>query len=184
MPITGNDYHIPTLAELFEFVDAYSQSELKTELQRTNAETVQFNIETKRVPSSPENIDDGFTGGEAGPFELAILALVEETGLQDRVVVQSFDHRSLQTIRAIDTEIRLAALTTRGETKIRVYNGYGFDIWSPRARDLTPELLADAQSLGLLVIPWTVNDTAEMATLIEMGVDGLISDRPDLLLQQ
>ena len=184
MPLTGTDYHIPTLAELFAFVDQYAQSEQKTDLQRTNAETVQFNIETKRVPDSPENIGDGFTGGEAGPFELAILALVDDTGLQDRVIVQSFDHRSLQTIREIDSEIRLAALTTRGESKVRVYNGYGFDIWSPRSGDLTPELLADAQSLGLLVIPWTVNDIVEMENLIEMGVDGIISDRPDLLLQR
>lgn len=184
MPLAGNNYHIPTLTELFEFVDAYAQNENKTELQRMNAAQVQFNIETKRVPDSPENIGDGFTGGEAGPFELAILTLVESYGLENRVIIQSFDHRSLQTIRAINSDIRLAALTTRGADNVKVYNGYGFDIWSPRASDLTPELLEEAQSLGLLVIPWTINDTAEMATLIEMGVDGIITDRPDLLLQQ
>lgn len=184
MPISGSDYHIPTLEELFIFVEQYAQSELKTEQQRQNAMQVQFNIETKRVPDAPENIGDGFTGGEAGPFELAILELVERYGLQERVIIQSFDHRSLRTIRAINPDIRLAALTTAGEAKVQVYNGYGFDIWSPRARDLTPELLEEAQALGLLVIPWTVNDVDEMRRLIDMGVDGLISDRPDLLLKQ
>ena len=120
-----------------------------------------------------------------GQFVLVwLLALLAEYGWADRVVVQSFDHRSLRTIRKVDDEIRLAALTTGGEAKVKVYNGYGFNIWSPRARDLTPELLAEAQGLGLRVIPWTVNDVDEMERLIEMGVDGLISDRPDLLLQR
>ena len=184
MPLAGDDYHIATLRELFDFVIAYSQAEAKSDLQRQNAAAVGFNIETKRSPDNPEYINDGFTGGEAGPFELALLALVAEYGWTDRVVVQSFDHRSLRTIREVDDEIRLAALTTSGEAKVKVYNGYGFDIWSPRARDLTPELLAEAQGLGLRVIPWTVNDVAEMERLVEMGVDGLISDRPDLLLQR
>ncbi|MCA9999160.1 MAG: hypothetical protein KDE56_25525 [Anaerolineales bacterium] len=184
MPLAGNDYHIATLRELFDFVIAYSQAEAKSDLQRQNAAIVGFNIETKRSPDNPEYINDGFTGGEAGPFELALLALVAEYGWADRVVVQSFDHRSLRTIRKVDDEIRLAALTTGGEAKVKVYNGYGFNIWSPRARDLTPELLAEAQGLGLRVIPWTVNDVDEMERLIEMGVNGLISDRPDLLLQR
>jgi glycerophosphoryl diester phosphodiesterase len=42
-------------------------------------------------------------------------------------------------------------------------------------------LLAEARSLGIVVIPWTVNDPAMMAKLIDMGVDGIISDRPDLV---
>lgn len=184
MPLTKTRYHIPTLEELFEFVALYALDDGKSERQRSNAAQVQFNIETKRDPDNPSMINDGFTGGEAGPFELAILDLVARYGLEGRVIIQSFDHRSLRTIRDINSTIRLAALTTGGEAKVKVYTGYGFDIWSPRARDLTPELLKEAHDLGLLVIPWTVNDTAEMATLIEMGVDGLITDRPDLLLQQ
>ena len=182
MPLTGTDYRIVTLAELFTFVEAYANSELKSEAQRENARTVEFNVETKRKPDNPEYIDDGFTGGEAGPFEEAVLATIDAFGLKDRVVVQSFDHRSLRTIREVDREIRLAALTTGGEAKVKVYNGYGFDIWSPNARDVTPALLAEAHELGLLVIPWTINDPEQMAALIELGVDGIITDRIDLLL--
>ncbi len=181
-PIAGNDYRIITLAELFDFVDAYANSELKTEAQRNNAVTVQFNIETKRDPDSPENIDDGFTGGEAGPFELAILDVVNGRSLTSRVIIQSFDHRSLRTIREIDSEIRLAALTTSGEAKLDVYAAYKFDIWSPNQRDVTAELVNKAHEEGLLVIPWTVNETDDMQQLIAWGVDGIISDRPDLLL--
>ena len=184
MPLAGDDYRIVTLDEVFAFVAAYAESELKSAEQRQNAATVEFNIETKRKPDKPENINDGFTGGEAGPFELAILDIVRARDLTKRVVIQSFDHRSLRVIRDIDDEIRLAALTTRGEAKVKVYNGYKFDIWSPNHNDVTPELIAEAQELGLLVIPWTVNDLDDMQRLIEWGVDGIISDRPDILLNQ
>jgi glycerophosphoryl diester phosphodiesterase len=182
MPLAGNDYRITTLAELFDFVDRYAASEIKTAAQRANAAAVQFNMETKRAPDNPEYIDDDFNGADAGPFELAVLELVRARGLTDRVIIQSFDHRSLRAIRAVDSEIRLAALTRAGEAKLKVYSAYGFDIWSPTYRDLSAELVAAAQNEGLAVIPYTVNDPAEMARLIAWGVDGLISDRPDLLL--
>ena len=184
MPLSGSDYRIVTLAEVFEFVEAYAGSELKSAEQRTNAAQITFNIETKRKADKPESIGDGFTGGEAGAFELAILDLIAEHDLNERVVIQSFDHRSLRVIRDIDADIRLAALTTRGEAKIKVYNGYKFDIWSPNQNDVTQERIAEAHELGLLVIPWTVNDLDDMQRLIEWGVDGLISDRPDILLEQ
>jgi len=184
MPLAGADYRIITLAELFAFVDRYANSELKTDAQRANAAVVQFNIETKRVPDHPEYIDDGFTGAAAGPFELSILETVAAHNLTDRVIVQSFDHRSLRTIRDINDEIRLAALTTRGAANLKVYAGYRFDIWSPNQNDLTADLVAAAQEEGLQVIPWTVNDAADMDRLISWGVDGLISDLPDLLLDR
>jgi glycerophosphoryl diester phosphodiesterase len=182
-PLAGADYRIVTLAELFEFVQMYAESAEKTAEQRANAAAVQFNIETKRSPENPEFIDDGFTGGAAGPFELAILEIVRAYGLTERVIIQSFDHRSLRTIREIDSAIRLAALTTRGEAKLQVYAGYQFDIWSPNKNDLTPELIAQAHEEGLVVLPWTVNDATEMQKLLAWGVDGIISDFPDLLLK-
>ena len=55
----------------------------------------------------------------------------------------------------------------------------GGSIWAPFWRDLTPEIVAEAKALGLTVIPWTVNDPADMARLIDMKVDGLITDYPD-----
>ena len=156
-------------------------SEQKTAVQRENAANVQFNIETKRVPDSPENIDDGFTGGEAGAFERAILDIVNGRSLTERVIIQSFDHRSLRTIREIDSNIRLSALT-REEAKLAVYAAYKFDIWSPNYKTLTPELITSAHDEGLLVIPWTINDTDDMQRLIEWGVDGIITDFPNRLL--
>ena len=183
MPLSGSDYRIVTLNELFDFVEAYASSNLKTAVQRDNAANVQFNIETKRDPENPVYIDDGFTGAEAGPFELAILEIVNGRSLTDRVIIQSFDHRSLRAVRALDNRIRLAALTTGGEAKLDVYAAYQFDIWSPRYQDVTAELVIKAHEEGLLIIPWTVNEVNDMQRMIAWGVNGLITDYPDQLLK-
>jgi glycerophosphoryl diester phosphodiesterase len=57
----------------------------------------------------------------------------------------------------------------------------GGKIWAPNQTFLTPEMLAEARSLGIIVIPWTVNNPEMMRKLLDMGVDGIISDRPDLV---
>ncbi|UCG23974.1 MAG: glycerophosphodiester phosphodiesterase [Chloroflexota bacterium] len=182
--MAGDDYRIVSLSQLFDFVSAYSQSQHKSPEQRKNAEQVQFNIETKRRPDRPKIINDGFDGVNPGPFELSILELVRERGLVDRVVVQSFDHRSLSAIRSVNNDIRLAALTWPGGglPQPAVLAKAGFNIWSPNLHQVSPDLLAEAHDAGMSVIPWTVNDPDDMRRLIEMGVDGLISDRPDILV--
>ena len=56
----------------------------------------------------------------------------------------------------------------------------GGGTWTPFHAEVTPPRLARAHALGLRVVPWTVNDLARMAELAAWGVDGLITDRPDL----
>ena len=57
----------------------------------------------------------------------------------------------------------------------------GGKIWSPNAADVTEGLVKEAKALGLAVLPWTVNDRADVERLIDWGVDGLITDYPDRL---
>ncbi len=179
--VAAQNYHIISLAELFDFVDAYTQSPQKSEAQRANAAQVRFNIETKRKEGKPKNIGDTFDGENPGAFELEILRLIDAYGMEDRVIVQSFDHRSLWAIRSVNDTIQLAALSS-GKMDLDAIAANGADIWSPKASVLTISLIEEAHALGLQVIPWTVNEPDDMRELIEMGVDGLISDRPDLLL--
>lgn len=179
--IAGDSYQIVTLDQLFDFVAEYATSDLKTPEQKAAATNVRFNVETKRDPDRPETINDGFDGTSPGPFELALLALIEDHGLSNRVVVQSFDHRSLRAIRSQDPAIRLAALTSRNVPFGADFADFA-DIWSPDYRSLSASSLEAAHAAGLQVIPWTVNEPADMTRLIDLGVDGLISDRPDLLV--
>lgn len=178
--VAGSDYGIVTLEELFEFVAAYAVSPAKTAEQQANARTVLFNLETKRVADNPATIDDGFDGITAGPFEMAVLAAVQAAGVSDRTTIQSFDHRSLWAIAETGTTVRLAALTARLLPDFEELVQRGASIWSPRAAQVSPASLGNAHAAGLLVIPWTVNDPEDMQLLLDLGVDGLITDRPDL----
>jgi glycerophosphoryl diester phosphodiesterase len=56
----------------------------------------------------------------------------------------------------------------------------GGPIWAPHHADLGAELIEEAHALGLAVLAWTVNEAAEMRRLLRAGVDGLITDRPDI----
>ena len=182
-PLAGADFRIVTLGEVFDFVATYAGADTKTAEQRESAGVVAFNVETKRVRGTPRTIGDGFDGETPGPFELALLTAIEEAGIEDRVVVQSFDHRSLRAIRAVDSDIRLAALTGDPVSDPGGYVEWGASIWSPRASTVDLDGINAAHDAGLFVIPWTVNDPGEMQSLIELGVDGLITDRPDLVPQ-
>ena len=180
--LAGGDFRIVTLKRLFEFVEEYANSEAKTSDQRANAAKVRFNVETKRRPESGQTIGDGFNGVDAGPFELALLDLIDRFGLGSRIVVQSFDHRSLWAVHAVDPEIRLSALTSNVPPDLAGLFANGASIWSPRATTLTETLITRAHAVGLRVIPWTVNDPLETTRLISIGVDGIITDRPDLMM--
>jgi glycerophosphoryl diester phosphodiesterase len=178
--LARDDYRIIELSELFEFVERYATSLAKSPSQRSAAREVRFNIETKREEASPENIGDGFDGLRAGPFERELLRVVRAHGLESRVTLQSFDHRSLWSLQALDARTGLAALT-EGPSDLEALAAKGASVWSPWHEEVDARSLAQAHALGLEVIPWTVNDPARMHELARLGVDGIITDRPDLL---
>lgn len=180
--LAGDDYHIPSLDELFTFVATYTQSDLKTDKQQDSAKIVLFNIETKRKVNDPQAIGDDFDGDNPGAFELAILDVIANHELQERVSIQSFDHRSLWAIHRIDDSVALVALTSQRLPDLANLASEGTDVWSPNYQDLSIKLIQDAHDLGLRVTPWTINDIEDMSRLIEWGVDGIITDHPDILL--
>ena len=178
--LAGTDYGIVTLGELLEFIDRYASSDLKTPEQQRNAARIRVNVETKRIPDSVATIGDGFDGTNPGPFELATLAAIDEWGHPDRATIQSFDHRSLWAVASIRSDVDLAALTREPGVDVAELADRGATIWSPRSNTVDAELLEAAHAAGLLVIPWTVNDPGLMQDLLDLGVDGIITDRPDL----
>ncbi|MEA2010923.1 MAG: glycerophosphodiester phosphodiesterase family protein, partial [Actinomycetota bacterium] len=166
---------------LIGFVEAYSSATSKTDLQRQGALVVAYNIETKRGFGDPSAIDDGFDGTNPGPFELRLLEVIDDRQIQERVTVQSFVRESLEAIHRVDPEIRLAALTV-GDADPGGYAKLGASVWSPKASTISERRLDEAHDAGLIVIPWTVNSLEEVEMLIVAGVDGVITDRPDIML--
>jgi glycerophosphoryl diester phosphodiesterase len=123
--------------------------------------------------------------------------------MERRLMIQSFDWRTLQVVQKEAPEIRTMYLTSprtiapaegkpspwlagfapeqHGGSVPRAVFAAGGRIWAPNQTFLTPAMLVEAHALGIAVIPWTVNDPAMIVKLLEMGVDGIISDRPDLV---
>ncbi len=160
--LMDTDYgRIPTLEEVFEFCRDYAASEHKTTAQRANAKEIRFNLETK-----------------ARGFEKQLIDIVKKFGLEDRVTVQSFDHGSIVVVSEIDPGICTAALNG---VPSKIVQETKAAIWSHNHAGVTAAKVKEAHDLGLLVIPWTVNDDERMKTLIDWGVDGIITDYPDVL---
>jgi glycerophosphoryl diester phosphodiesterase len=157
-PLDGT--RIPRLADLFELVKSTA---------------VRFNIETKLSAEAP----DETLAPE--PFARALLAEVRKAGVERRTTIQSFDFRTLALVQREAPDIKTAYLTSRqkGETVPRAVHEANGAIWSPNFRDLDARALRVAHELGLQVIPWTVNESADIARILKLGVDGIISDYPD-----
>lgn len=143
------------------------------------APRVRFNIETKLVPEAPEETLP------PEPFARAVIAEVRRAGVAPRTTIQSFDFRTLAVVQREAPEIRTAYLTSgqRGAAVAKSVHALQGTIWSPNYQDLDPVALAAARGFGLKVIPWTVNEPADIARVLAMNVDGLISDYPDRVRQ-
>jgi glycerophosphoryl diester phosphodiesterase len=133
----------------------------------------EFNIETKSDPRHPE-----FTPPPA-EFAKLLLDAVRKHGLQRRVIVQSFDFRTLHAMKKLDASIRLSALYG-GQSKsfVEIAKESGARIISPEVKLVTKEQVEAAHRAGLQVVPWTANTPEEWQRLVESGVDAIISDYP------
>lgn len=186
LQIPRDGERIPTLASLFEQVQA----------RGADAATVRFNIETKIDPSKPDET------AAPEPMVRALLAEIDKAKMAGRVTIQSFDWRTLTLVGKLAPQMPRAYLTTPRTLKDKRWTD-GFDpasfasvpqmvraasanapspvIWSPAFADLTPEVIREAQKIGMKVLPWTVNQRADMQRLMDWGADGIITDYPDIL---
>lgn len=137
-----------------------------------------YNIETKSFPDKPEYTPP--------PEEFArlVLAQVRKYKLEKRIILQSFDFRTLVAMRKLAPEIRLSALTEsdpRDFTAIASEAGKA-EIVSPEFHLVTPAKVEAAHRRGLQVVPWTANTPADWDVLIQAKVDAIITDDPAELI--
>ncbi len=136
-----------------------------------------FNIETKSFPDHPE-----LTPPPA-EFVKLVLAEIRKHHLESRVILQSFDFRTLREMKKIAPEIALSALY-EGAPKdfAAIAREAGAGIVSPEFHLVTPEQVRAAHAAGLQVVPWTADAVADWDRLIAAGVDAIITDDPASLL--
>jgi len=141
--------------------------------------SMKFNIETKLVPEAPEETL------APEPFARALIAEVRKAGVAARTTIQSFDFRILAVVQREAPEIATAYLTSgaKGEAVPRMVHEAKGAIWSPNFQDLDPRALAVARELGVRVVAWTVNEPADIARVLGMNVDGIISDYPERVIE-
>lgn len=137
-----------------------------------------FNIETKIFLAHPE-----YTPSPERFAEL-LLAAIRRHRVEERVIVQSFDFRTLHAMKRLAPEIRLAALDEAGkEDFVAVAKRAGAPIVSPQHMLVTAKKVRDAHDAGLQVAPWTANTPKDWDRLIDAGVDAIISDDPAGLIE-
>ena len=134
---------------------------------------VRFNIETKVTPEAPDETLP------PEPFARALIAEIRKAGVEGRSIIQSFDWRALKVVEREAGEIATSYLTEgRSSDPVKVHAAGG-RIWSPDFRDLDAAKAATARKLGIKLIPWTVNERGDIARMLQLEVDGLISDYPE-----
>jgi glycerophosphoryl diester phosphodiesterase len=155
-PLDGT--RIPRLSDLFE------------SMKNT---AVRFNIETKISADAP----DETLAPE--PFARALIAEIRKAGMERRASIQSFDWRTLEVVEREAPQIATVYLTGSRNSEPGKVHAAGGRIWSPDFQQLDAACAAAARRLGLKIIPWTVNEPADIRRMLELRVDGIISDYPD-----
>jgi glycerophosphoryl diester phosphodiesterase len=151
---------IPTLEEVLKFA----------------AGTIALNIEikTEAVTDDPK---DGVVAKS--------LALVKKYGMEEYVLFSSFDYRVAQHLRGLDSEMPVALLNDRKQTKGRLpselINDYKANAFNCHYRELTKKRLRNAQAHGIPVLVYTVDKESRMRKLLERGVSGIFTNKPDAL---
>lgn len=164
----------PRLADVLDSVQQYMRSARRA--------FPYFNIEIKSLPEG-----DGVFHPAPKEFVELVVKVIGEKGLTDQCIIQSFDLRPLQYLHQHYPSVKTALLIEDFDKKsfeeqLKLL-GFTPAIYSPHYSLVTPELLAQCRSKNIRLIPWTVNDAQKMKELKAMGVDGLITDYPDLWQQ-
>lgn len=166
--------HKPLLADVIDFAEAYTRE--------LSLPPVQYNIETKSLPETDEVFHP-----KPAEFVDLLMEVINKKKIEQRVIIQSFDIRTLQYLHSKYPLIRTSYLfeppSDRSLAQQIAELGFIPTIYSPDHTIVTPLLVEECKQMGMQLIPWTVNDIKTMQELKQMGVDGLISDYPDLLQQ-
>jgi glycerophosphoryl diester phosphodiesterase len=166
--------HKPLLSDVIDSVKQFCNEH--------NRKFPYFNIETKCKP-----VSDNKYHPEPAAFVELIMHVVKDKEIEANTIIQSFDFRSLQYLHEHYPSIKTAAL-------IEDYDKLSFEkqleklgflptIYSPAWELVTPELVKSCKEKKIRLIPWTVNDKAGMKRLVDMGVNGLITDYPNLFIK-
>ena len=161
----GQGERIPTLDEVFTALP----------------DTAFVNVELKHKWDDIDESVGPAVQDVGNALERTVLDVLEKHGAIPRVIVSSFNPFSLIAMRELSKDIALGYLSQAGSDFSSVLAGIEFQALHPEHPDVTAEYMAQARARGKRVNVWTVNDAARMAELRDLGVDGIISNHPDIV---
>ena len=161
----------PLLADMIEAVEEYCK--------QNNKALPNYNIETKTNPAT-----DNQYHPQPAQFVNLLVSVIKEKKIESRVIIQSFDIRTLQYLHEHFPEFKSALLIEDYDKKPFALQlkelGFIPTIYSPDYSLVTPLLVKQCRNVGIGLIPWTVNSIEKIKELKKMGVNGVISDFPNL----
>ncbi|MGA1570783.1 MAG: glycerophosphodiester phosphodiesterase [Ilumatobacteraceae bacterium] len=139
--------------------------------------SVVVNIELKHSPNEP-NYDDNFD---------VVQRVIDELDVRNddpsRWLISSFDLATVNEFHCLRPEVPTAFLTAGDPTTgLALTIQHGHSAWHPWWEDLNDELVSMAHDHGIAVHAWTCNEPKQIASLLALGVDGVITDVPDIAL--
>lgn len=165
--------HKPLLSDLIESVEQYAATKNKQ---------LFYNMEIKSTEAG-----DGKNHPPVEEFVDLAIKIIKEKKIEPRAIIQSFDMRALQVVHRkypkIKTSFLIEAKDGRSLQKQLAELGFTPTIYSPHYSMVNKEMVNQCHNKKIKVIPWTVNSVAEIKNLIGLGVDGLISDYPNLFIE-
>jgi len=162
----------PTLGEMVESIEAY--------VAEGDFALPEYNIEIKRVKEQ-----DGVYHPRMEVFADVVCDEIIKLGISKRATVQCFDFETLKYVRKKYPDLRLVLLIMNTTPFEKNISDLGFKPWaySPYFKLVTDSLINYGKDEDVKVIPWTVNEEADIRKMLELGVDGIISDYPDRVVE-
>jgi len=161
----------PLLIDLIDSVESYCKQK--------SIDGPGYNIETKSLP-----LTDGTYHPAPGEFVELLVGVARSKGILERLIIQSFDFRTLQYVHAKYPSIKTAMLIEDFDKRSLEQQlkdlGFTPSIYSPAYSLVNGPLIEKCHQLNMKIIPWTVNDKPTIERLRALGVDGIITDYPDL----
>ena len=163
----------PLLAQLIDSVELY--------VKQHHLKPVYYNIEIK-------SRKDGDHIAHPAPMEFseALMKVIQSKNIASRTIIQSFDVRPLQYLHKTYPKQMLSYLVANTKSFSDNLADLEFtpNIISPYYKIVNQDFVNEAHQKQINVVPWTVNTPEEIESMTKLGVDGIISDYPDLLINR
>ena len=138
-----------------------------------------YNIEIKSDPALYDTHQP-----RPAAFVAAVIATIDSLGISERCQLQSFDPAILEAVHAERSDLRVALLVENQDDLATNLGRLTFtpQAYSPSFELATPQLLAELRARDIELVVWTVNEPKDIERMIQLGVDGIISDYPDRVI--